>query len=147
MMQQILSLLSFSGRMNRQRYWVTSVLVYFAVLAASLVAASVPIVGGVVAAPVVLGGLWVGLAAGVRRLHDRNKAWWWMLLMYLPSLLLSALGEVVAVSSPEAGGALRLLGIPFSLWVFVELGCLRGTDGPNRFGPHPLKPELAEVFG
>ena len=25
-----------------------------------------------------------------------------------------------------------------ALWFFVELGCLRGTVGPNRYGPDPL---------
>ena len=25
-----------------------------------------------------------------------------------------------------------------SVWLFVEIGFLRGTDGPNRFGPDPL---------
>jgi uncharacterized membrane protein YhaH (DUF805 family) len=24
------------------------------------------------------------------------------------------------------------------IWAFIELGCLRGTPGPNRFGPDPL---------
>jgi uncharacterized membrane protein YhaH (DUF805 family) len=32
--------------------------------------------------------------------------------------------------------------------VFVELGCLRGVEGENRFGPDPLQPvDAAEVFG
>jgi uncharacterized membrane protein YhaH (DUF805 family) len=29
------------------------------------------------------------------------------------------------------------------IWGFVELGCLRGTAGPNRFGPDPLVVEGA----
>jgi uncharacterized membrane protein YhaH (DUF805 family) len=33
----------------------------------------------------------------------------------------------------------------FSVWLFVELGFLRGTRGPNRFGPDPLGNPEAEV--
>jgi uncharacterized membrane protein YhaH (DUF805 family) len=25
-----------------------------------------------------------------------------------------------------------------AIWGFVELGCLRGTPGPNQYGPDPL---------
>lgn len=145
-MQQFLPLFSFAGRMNRQRYWVTSVLIYFAFLAVGITVPIVPLIGLVIAIPVAIVGLWIGLATGVRRLHDRNKAWWWLLLMYVPSILLSALGEVASASSPEVGSAFRFLGLPFSIWVFVELGCLRGTKGPNRFGDDPLAPSTAEVF-
>ncbi len=121
-------------------------LIYLAFLVTGLVAATAPIVGLVVAVPVFIGGLWIGLAAAVRRLHDRNKSGWWLLPMFLPSILLSALAEGAATSAPELGMFLRLLGIPFSIWVFVELGCLKGTDGANRFGHDPLKRELTEVF-
>jgi uncharacterized membrane protein YhaH (DUF805 family) len=24
------------------------------------------------------------------------------------------------------------------VWILVELGCLPGTEGPNRYGPDPL---------
>src|SRR6266487_727368 len=30
------------------------------------------------------------------------------------------------------------IGLAISVWAFVELGCLRGTPGPNRYGPDPL---------
>jgi uncharacterized membrane protein YhaH (DUF805 family) len=30
------------------------------------------------------------------------------------------------------------------LWALIELGFLRGTRGPNRFGPDPLPPEAHE---
>jgi uncharacterized membrane protein YhaH (DUF805 family) len=34
--------------------------------------------------------------------------------------------------------ALRLVAFAITVWAFVELYCLRGTTGPNRFGPDPL---------
>lgn len=46
----------------------------------------------------------------IRRLHDRNMRGWWYLINFIP------------------GGIL----------VFLVLVCLKGTKGPNRFGPDPL---------
>jgi uncharacterized membrane protein YhaH (DUF805 family) len=34
---------------------------------------------------------------------------------------------------------LSLVAFAISIWGFVELGCLRGTDGPNTYGPDPLE--------
>jgi uncharacterized membrane protein YhaH (DUF805 family) len=35
-----------------------------------------------------------------------------------------------------------LIALVCLIWGLVELGFLRGTRGPNRFGPDPLQPEL-----
>jgi hypothetical protein len=35
---------------------------------------------------------------------------------------------------------LGLAGLGIAIWAFVELGCLRGTMGPNRFGSDLLAP-------
>jgi uncharacterized membrane protein YhaH (DUF805 family) len=37
-----------------------------------------------------------------------------------------------------SGAIIWALGFAVLVWAFVELGCLRGTLGPNRFGPDPL---------
>tara|TARA_B100001146_G_scaffold210767_1_gene208845 strand:+ start:849 stop:1229 length:381 start_codon:yes stop_codon:yes gene_type:complete len=64
-----------------------------------------------------LGALWSlamlvpSICVGGRRLHDRDMSAWWLLLGLIPVL-----------------GSLALL----------VIFCLRGTDGPNRFGPDPL---------
>ena len=29
-----------------------------------------------------------------------------------------------------------------SIWALVELGCLRGTIGQNKYGPDPLAPDV-----
>lgn len=50
---------------------------------------------------------WVGLAANAKRLHDRNKSAWWMLIAFVPVI----------------GG----------LWLTVELGFLGPVDDGNRF--------------
>jgi uncharacterized membrane protein YhaH (DUF805 family) len=40
----------------------------------------------------------------------------------------------------EFGFVLHLVSFAITVWAFVELGCLRGTVGPNRYGPDPLEP-------
>jgi uncharacterized membrane protein YhaH (DUF805 family) len=41
----------------------------------------------------------------------------------------------------EGGGIiLHLVSFAITIWAIVELGFLRGTIGPNRYGPDPLPP-------
>ena len=56
--------------------------------------------------------LWPSICLYAKRWHDRGKSGWWSLIIFVP-----------------------IIG---SIWFLVELGFLRGTDGPNRFGPDPL---------
>jgi uncharacterized membrane protein YhaH (DUF805 family) len=51
-----------------------------------------------------------GLAVSVRRLHDLDRTGWWLLLIF------TVIGIIVLL-----------------VW-----DCMRGTVGPNRFGPDPL---------
>ena len=62
---------------------------------------------------------WVGLlltwplvAISAKRWHDRDRSGWWVLVLLLP---------VVGV-----------------IWLLADNGFVRGTRGPNRFGPPPV---------
>jgi len=35
---------------------------------------------------------------------------------------------------------LALLAFALVVWAFIEMGCLRGTVGVNRYGPDPVAP-------
>ena len=149
-MKKLLNYVSFHGRTNRMRYWrlilaFWGVMIVFG-LASSFVMSNDVLVGilALVMLPVFL-GLSVALVANVvRRLHDRNKsAWWALLFMGVPVLLLlpSELARGTgAVGAQAAGALLALVSLPFSIWGFVELGCLRGTTGPNKYGDDPIGP-------
>jgi uncharacterized membrane protein YhaH (DUF805 family) len=56
--------------------------------------------------------LWPTLAMYTKRWHDRNKSGWWSLILFIPLI----------------GG----------IWMLVELGFLRGTEGANTYGPDPI---------
>ena len=135
-------LFSFQGRLTRQPYWLTSIAIV--VLIIVLIALALAMfgvhdfwAGGTTLALLVIlyiPLLWVGLALGAKRLHDRDKSAWWLLLFYLVPSLLSG-----AANRMDGGGfILHLAGFAITVWAFVELGCLRGTVGPNRYGPDPL---------
>ena len=79
--------------------------------------------------------LWIGLALGAKRLHDRNKSGWWLLLFWFLPAILQGTGEQI----DGIGIVLTLAGFAISIWGLVEIGFLRGTVGPNQYGPDPLE--------
>ena len=150
-------LFGFSGRLNRAKYWLW-ILIYFiavAVVSAAIYAINSPTAGGIVQLVFSIVALISSLAVMTKRLHDRNRSAWWLLIFVLiPSLLLGA-GIVASVygalmtddtsslgTLALTGGALTLAAGAFLIWSFVELACLRGTIGPNRYGPDPLEGKI-----
>jgi uncharacterized membrane protein YhaH (DUF805 family) len=139
---------SFQGRTNRQQYWLTvlalaGIMIVAGVLVGAMSAMTELV--WVILVPVLAAYFWVVLALGARRLHDRNKSVWWLLLFWgVPTFfsLFAALGAAGG-GSRDAANFIAALGLPFSIWAFVELGCLKGTSGPNKFGDDPLGPAIA----
>jgi len=95
-------------------------------------------------AVLIIAAFWASLAVVVKRLHDRNKSAWWLLLYYGVPLLFSAacnMPSVVQSNLQQVPIALGLGGLAvlvLDVWVFIDLYCLRGTRGDNKFGPDPL---------
>lgn len=87
-----------------------------------------------IAVSLVLG--WMIVAVAAKRLHDRGKSGWWLLLFVVAPLVLIQLG--VPLPSVAARELVVLAAFALHLWSFVELGCRAGTRGPNRYGPDPL---------
>lgn len=130
-------LFSFEGRINRAKYWLVALINVSAMVVAALIALyGLP--GGIVIIAFVLALvlIYVGVAAGVKRLHDRDKSGWWLILFYLVPSGLQGLADDSFVGSSLL---LNLAALAISIWAIVELGCLRGTEGPNQYGPDPLK--------
>ena len=92
----------------------------------------------IITAPMTAGFAWCYAAASIKRLHDRNKSAWWMVPFVVAPGLFGHFDEVFADSYAVAvlGFAMFVLYI----WGLVELCCLRGMRGPNRFGSDPLMP-------
>lgn len=134
-----------SGRIGRAKYW-RSVLIY---IGGGLMTAVILFTAAGIAAPlfvvmvvvVLIPWLLWGVSFSTKRLHDRDKSAWWLVVFYL---LPGALGQLAnaAWSGEVAGTALHsilaLAGFALTIWGFVEIGCLRGTAGSNTYRPDPL---------
>ena len=84
---------------------------------------------------------WFYAVASIKRLHDRNRSGWWM----VPFLVATGLHDQFAARF-VGSWPVALVGIAVNivfLWSLVEMYFLRGTRGPNRFGPDPLAPVSA----
>jgi uncharacterized membrane protein YhaH (DUF805 family) len=87
--------------------------------------------------PIVVFGTWFLAATAVKRLHDRKSGWWMVRLLIAPDVfnrLEDRLPDSYAVA------VISLVALVLCIWCFVELFCLRGTGGANRFGADPLAP-------
>lgn len=119
-------LFGFQGRTNRAKFWLVALAIFvveailFAVLGSNVAMADDPQealarMGPVTSIVLLLFGIlvtWISIAVGIKRFHDRNKSGVWILIIFVPVI----------------GG----------LWYLIECGFLRGTVGPNDYGPDPL---------
>ena len=162
---------SFSGRLNRKRYWLRTLVLFAVTFAAVMLLALAVGMGGsllsgdttglaagelgagailvgIVFFVVVLAVTVAGLSLSARRLHDRDKSAWWLVVFYVLPGILS--GDSGLFGPPDGGLAtvVNIVGLGLSLWGLVEIGFLRGTAGPNRFGEDPLEHHgaAADVF-
>ena len=151
-------LFGFSGRINRAKWWL-SILVYIIVgVVAAIIAAVVgETVGNLVTLVAVIPQIWIALAAGAKRLHDLNRTAAWLVLFVLGPVVLiilffviAGMDVVLALATGDLdaatlarvgaiGAILGLLWLILAIWALIWFGCLRGTVGPNQYGPDPLE--------
>lgn len=124
----IWSLFSFKGRLRRVDFWLLSGLVFGAMATTAAVLGA--LLGVDVADPQDMRGTlvkifamalfaWPNLAVCTKRLHDRGQSGWWILISFLPVI----------------GNA----------WMVINLGLMRGDEGPNRYGAAPKRPQFTLI--
>ncbi|WP_456618345.1 MULTISPECIES: DUF805 domain-containing protein [unclassified Bradyrhizobium] len=77
------------------------------------------------------------IAVGRKRLHDRNKSGWWLLLFYLGPAVCHYVGQM-----SDLDVILDAASFGLTAWAIVELGVLPGTVGSNKYGPDPRDPHV-----
>jgi uncharacterized membrane protein YhaH (DUF805 family) len=152
-------LFGFSGRINRAKYWLWVLLYLIAAIVIGVVVYAInsAVVGGIINIAFGIAGFISTLAILSKRLHDRNRSAWWILIFYvLPSVLI-VIGVVIIFAGAMSGGSVDannlrgpglvggvcfLVAAVVVIWAFVEVACLRGTVGPNQYGADPLEGHL-----
>ena len=162
---------SFQGRINRAKLWlyipivIAIYIVYFILLSilfggsivailkggpAGLMAGGASLgLAGILTCILALVILFAGIALTVKRLHDRDKSAWWLIVFWLVPLGINVttLANRIAMLNDTSDAApptnpvmmiLQLVALGLTIWAFVELYCLRGSVGDNRYGADPL---------
>ena len=125
---------SFKGRASRSEFWWFCLFTLILNMIVALVGLLLPALGSIVSAVQALWLLLPTVGVSTRRLHDRNFSGWWQVLplaAVLPAIAGAVLGADGLLVLAGSAAALASLGL---LVVYV----LKGTTGPNRFGPDPL---------
>ena len=125
---------SFKGRASRSEFWWFCLFTLILNMIVALVGLLLPALGSIVSAVQALCLLLPTVGVTTRRLHDRNLSGWWQVLplaAVLPAIAGAVLGADGLLVLAGSAAALASLGL---LVVYV----LKGTTGPNRFGPDPL---------
>jgi len=94
-MNPFVLLFDFRGRINRAKFWLAA-LIYLVVFLVGMTlvmmtTSSMTVIYTAAAILYVPLGI-SGIAVGIKRLHDRNKSGWWLLLFYGVPLVLNVLG-------------------------------------------------------
>ncbi len=110
----------FDGRSSRSEYWwpqLYFILLYVVILAGSVLGETIGGILALIIGLIILASIIPAISVTIRRLHDNDKSGWFFLLTLVPIV---------------------------SLYI-LYLCIIKGTDGPNRFGPDPLGSD-ASVF-
>ena len=119
---------SLNGRIGRGKWWLASIImtIVVMVLTFGLIAmmsdaftanldpvTGMPPIGTLllIYIPSIL-SIWPSICISGKRYHDRNKSAWWLMIAFIP-----------------------LIG---AIWMLIELGFLRGTEGSNDYGEDPI---------
>jgi len=103
--------LNMNGRIGRQTYWLSQIANLVVVSALSFILRFIG--SSFLDIVVVLLSLYVNIPLTGKRLHDRGKSAWWILIGLIPLV----------------GG----------IWIFINAGLLNGMPGPNAYGPATVK--------
>jgi uncharacterized membrane protein YhaH (DUF805 family) len=133
----------FRGRIGRERYWRLTGLCMLAFTTAFVLivptinstgtrlADYLALVVVAIAVFLFLATCVALLGAGVRRLHDRGKSGFWIVLYYLVPLMTA----VWSVEPEGRGEGLGWIAPAILLWAMIDLGILEGKPADKPCGP------------
>jgi uncharacterized membrane protein YhaH (DUF805 family) len=153
-------LFGFKGRINRAQFWYgnlgagfAGIMLMFVLSAMFIPTEEAPKTGagmlhvlsvmGVVLFPPLLLVGWVSFALQTKRLHDRGRSGFWTMLPLLPGFMITStiFAGLAGGQTPEQAvssiGVWMLIMQAINIFMFVDLGCMPGKEGANKYGPPP----------
>jgi uncharacterized membrane protein YhaH (DUF805 family) len=147
------------GRINRQAWWIGVVILIIVAIVLNFILGAV--MGGGMPSleqmmdPAFMAGYtqkagWQGLIIGlitaypyialsVKRRHDRNNNGYDAIGLIAFSLLFSLIQALGMLSATGGiGMVVSIIFLIYAIYMLVQLGFLKGTAGPNNYGPDPL---------
>jgi uncharacterized membrane protein YhaH (DUF805 family) len=146
----------FDGRLNRQAWWLSVIALIVVAVVLSWILGLIMGTGGMMTMAQALDpatlqkAAWQGLivsiitaypymAISVKRRHDRNNNGYDAIGLIVVGILYNLL-QALGVISPTntVGMIVGLVFAVYAIYMLVQLGFLKGTAGPNNYGPDPL---------
>lgn len=142
---------SVEGRINRSKFWIGTIVLTAINVAAVLLALALFGISDLTVKLTILVALvlfYPTYALMAKRFQDRDKPGW-LALFPLAAIYGTNMLETAGLIRSEPQNAtyvlLSLLVLGLTLWALIELGILKGTQGPNRYGPDPLGAARADA--
>jgi uncharacterized membrane protein YhaH (DUF805 family) len=138
---------STDGRIGRQQFWIGVVGLAVAgiviTIIASVIAGGMMTRGGQIATFIIqLIFAYPSYCLMAKRFQDRDKPSLYAAIVIGINLIISLLIVLGLTGDPTSPNALSmifgLISLAIGIWIIVELGILRGTVGPNQYGPDPV---------
>jgi uncharacterized membrane protein YhaH (DUF805 family) len=149
--------IGFDGRLNRQAWWLSVIALIVVAVVLSWIIGLVMGTGGMLTLEQAMDpaylqrAAWQGLivsvitaypyiAISVKRRHDRNNNGYDAIGLIVVGILynlLQALGIITMGNT--VGMIVGLVFAVYAIYMLVQLGFLKGTAGPNDYGPDPLQ--------
>jgi uncharacterized membrane protein YhaH (DUF805 family) len=142
---------SYEGRIGRKAFWIGNLIIIAIML---VIVASLAVIKlandielgrrgeAILGLMLFLIPLYPWTAIYVKRLHDRGRPGILAALYLVPAFLAEVAAVLGIAGDPDNWNVFDYLfnGIVLvvAIWFLIELGFLRGTPGPNRYGPDPL---------
>jgi uncharacterized membrane protein YhaH (DUF805 family) len=143
--------LSTDGRINRLRFWIGTLIlaaISTAAMMLNLAVFGVSQTAVLISVLVAFALAYPSYALMAKRFQDRDKPGTLALIGIVPTFVVNLLYTFRVLDPVEPSAVSRFLDVILvivALWILVELGCLKGTQGPNRYGPDPLGQSQADA--
>ena len=141
-------LTSTEGRIPRSQWWAgVAILLVISIILGVLVSfifgGPFTLVGGIATLILQLILAYPYYAVSAKRFQDRDKPGTLALILIAIGILQTILTLIGVMGNPLSQNALdwifSIVLLIVAIWFLVELGILKGTSGPNTYGPDPTE--------